>query len=354
VRQHEAVTITESPPDQGVPSPPAAPGARATLLLIALGAVAAGLALEFTAGADGIANPFLPVLVAAALLDSVLGHLIGRRHPGHPLARVLQVAGLLGGAVVLTGGYANAALFGPLPDSGATLALWLSRWLWVPASAVSMLGLLLLFPDGRLPSPRWRTAAALAAVGPALLALVYATLPFTETVWQDVSVENALAVLPTGASDALNVVAHAGWVFGVAVGSAAVVVRRRRAVGAERARYRLVVVPAVLLPPALVASWLTEIGGLAEMVVATWLAIAVTVAMLRHRMFDLDVVVNRAAVHALLVLSLFGAYVTIVALVSEVVGGDVSWPAGAVAALVVAAVTGPLLSRLRTGVDRLM
>jgi two-component system, NarL family, sensor kinase len=90
------------------------------------------------------------------------------------------------------------------------------------------------------------------------------------------------------------------------------------------------------------------------MVVAIALAVTVTVSMLRHRMFDLDVVVNRAAVHGLLVVSLFGAYVTVVALVSEVIDGDAAWPAGAVAAVVVAALTGPLLSRLRTGVDRLM
>ncbi len=68
-------------------------------------------------------------------------------------ARVLQASGLLGAVVVLLGGCADAALFGPMPDAGAALLLWGSRWLWVPASAVASLGLL---PDGRLPSPRWR------------------------------------------------------------------------------------------------------------------------------------------------------------------------------------------------------
>jgi signal transduction histidine kinase len=84
------------------------------------------------------------------------------------------------------------------------------------------------------------------------------------------------------------------------------------------------------------------------------LAVTVTLAMLRHRMFDLDVVINRAVVHGLLVVSLFGAYVSVVAVVSELVGGGVAWPAGAIAAVVVAALTGPLLARLRTGVDRVM
>jgi two-component system, NarL family, sensor kinase len=348
------VTLTGSRPDQAVPPHPGARRASPALLLVTLGAVAIGASLEISAGADRIVNPFLPVIAGTAVLDGVLGHLVGRRYAGHPVARVLAVAGLLGAVVVLAGGWANAALFGPLPDDGATLALWISRWLWVPSTAVAGLGLLLLFPDGRLPSPRWRTAAALSALGPLLLTVHFATLPFADTVWRDVPVENPLAVIPRGASLALEAVAYPAWVLGVAVGSAAVVVRRHRAVGGARERYRLVVVPAVLLPVALLAGAVTEVGGLAEMVVAVWLAVAVTVAMLRHRMFDLDVVVNRAAVHGLLVVSLFGAYVTVVALVSEVAGGDVSWPAGAVAAVVVAVVTGPLLSRLRTGVDRLM
>ncbi len=344
------MTVTVSRPERTAPSRPAAVSA----LLLSLGALATGVALEFSAGGDRIVNPFLPVIAGSALLDAVLGHLVGRRHAGHRVALVLQAAGLLGAVVVLTSGYANAALFGPLPEAGATLALWLSRWLWVPATAVASLGLLLLFPDGRLPSARWRAAAVLAVLGPILLAVLFATLPFTETVWRSVPVENPLAVFPAGVHAVLEAVAYPAWVLGVGVGSAAVVVRRHRATGEDRRRYGLVVLPAALLPVAMLAGAVTEVGGVAELVVAAWLAVAVTVAMLRHRMFDLDVVVNRAAVHALLVVSLFGAYVTVVALVSDVVGGDVSWPAVVVAAVVVAALTGPLLTRLRAGVDRLM
>ena len=347
------VTATAHRADQDLRSAPDGARAPSALLLGTLGCIAGGVALELTSGPGRIVNPFLPVITGTAVLYAVLGHLVGRRYAGHPVARVLQLAGLLGAVVVLTGGLANAALFGPLPDHGATLTLWLSRWLWVPSSAVATLGLLLLFPTGRLPSPRWRTPAALAALGPVLLGLHFATLPFADTVWQEVPVENPLAI-PVAATAVLEAVAYPAWIASVAVGAAAVVVRRYRSVGAERRRYGPVLAPAVLLPLALVAAWFTPLGGAAEMVVATWLAVAVTVAMLRSRMFDLDVVVNRAVVHTMLVLSLFGAYVSVVALVSEVVGGDVSWPAGAVAAVVVAGLTGPLLSRLRAGVDRLM
>ena len=352
--QHEPVAVASPRADRGLDLPAPRAGTSPAILLVSLAAVAAGVVLEVVAGSGRIVNPFLPVIVATTLLDAVLGHLIARRYAGHPVARVLQLAGLLGAVVVLAGGHANAALFGPLPDAGATVTLWLSRWVWVPATALPALGLLLLFPDGRLPSPRWRPAAAVAVLGPLLLAVDFATLPFAVTVWRDVPVENPFAVVPPAGTAALEVVAYLAWIGGAAVGSAAVLLRRRRAPAAERPRYALVVGPAVLLPPALLAGWVFPAGGVAEMVVVTALAVTVTVSMLRHRMFDLDVVVNRAAVHGLLVVSLFGAYVTVVALASEVIGGDSAWPAGAVAAVVVAALTGPLLSRLRTGVDRLM
>ena len=352
--QHDPVAVAAPRADRGADLLASRAGTAPALLLATLGAVALGVAFEFLSGAGRIVNPFLPVIVATTLLDAVLGYLIARRYAGHPVARVLQVAGLLGAVVVLAGGHANAALFGPLPDGGAAWTLWLSRWLWVPATSVAALGLLLLFPDGRLPSPRWRPAAAFAAVGPALLALDFATLPFGVTVWQPVPVENPFAVVPPDVTAVLEAVAYPAWVAGAAMGAAAVVVRRHRAGPDERPRFALVLGPAVLLPIALLASWLTPVGGVAEMVAVIALAVTVTVSMLRHRMFDLDVVVNRAAVHGLLVLSLAGAYVTVVALVSEAIGGDAAWQAGAVAAVVVAALTGPLLTRLRTGVDRLM
>lgn len=239
------------------------------MLLATVGAVTIGLALEFSAGPARVVNPFLPVIVGTALLDAVLGHLIARRHAGHPVARTLRLAGLLGAAVVLAGGHANAALFGPLPDAGAVATLWLSRWLWVPATALASLGLLLLFPDGHLPSPRWRLAAAFAAIGPLLMVVDFATLPFADSVWQEVPVTNPVAALRPDPFATLGPVAQVAWVLGATVGATAIVVRWRGAVGAERHRYALVIGPAVLLPPALLVGWLLPAGGIAEMVVAT-------------------------------------------------------------------------------------
>jgi two-component system NarL family sensor kinase len=352
--QHGRVTVTAPPADLGRRSGLLGTARPPVPLLATVGVLAAGFGLELSSGPGRIVNPFLPVIAGSALLYGVLGHLVAGRHAGHPIARLLQLAGLLGAAVVLAGGHANAALFGPLPGTGAAVTLWISRWLWIPTTVAASIGLLLLFPDGRLPSARWRPAALVAALGPLLLTIHFATLPFADSVWQPVPLSNPVAPLPPGAGSVLQGLAHGAWVLAAAIGSAAVVTRWHRAGPTGRRRFTLVLWPAVLLPPALLASALFPAGGLAEMAVATALPVTVTVAMLRHRMFDVDVVVNRAVVHALLVVSLFGAYVSVMAVASELVGGDVSWPAGAVAAVVVAALAGPLLTRLRAGIDRLL
>ena len=313
------------------------------------GALLAGLLLEALATDPGrIHNPFLPVIVGSAVLYGSLGHLVARRHPAHPVARVLAATGLMAGLTVLAGGHANAALFGPLSDVGATGTLWFSRWTWVPLLGLQAVALPLAFPDGRLPSPRWRVAAGFALAGPVLLAVVWATVPFSWSLWQAVPVENPLALDP--ASTALPERIAAVWsVAGSAVAATALVVRHRRG---DR-RVGLVLVPAVLMPPALATSLLGP-TGLPEMVVGIALAVTVTWAMLRHRVLDVDILVNRALVYGLLAASLIGAYVAVVALTAQAVGSTTSWFPGAVAAAVVAVVLGPLLQHLRAGVDRFL
>ncbi|SCF19674.1 Histidine kinase-, DNA gyrase B-, and HSP90-like ATPase [Micromonospora viridifaciens] len=313
-------------------------------------AAAAGLVLATAADEPGrIVNPFLPVMVGSSVLYGTLGHFVARRYPGHPVAVVLTAVGVVGGVTVLAGGHANAALFGPLPETGATASLWLSRWAWVVLLGLQSVGLLLAYPDGRLPSRRWWPAVGFAAAGPAALAAVSATTPFTESVWQPVPVENPLAVQPSPVVDAAYLVAGMWFVAGSAIAAAALFARYRQDAGA---RVGLVLIPAALMPPALLASEI-GLGGLAEVVVALMLAIAVTWSMLRHRVLDLDVLVHRGLIYALLVLSLIGAYVAVVTVTAQALGDWAPWVPGVLAAAVVAVSFGPLLQQLRTGIDRL-
>lgn len=330
-------------------------GPRVLAAVTACGLVA-GLALEASAGLDRIVNPFLPVIVIGSVLGGVLGVLVARRHPGHRVALVLQGIGLTGALMVLSGGYANAALFGPLPDTGAAWALWVSRWVWVPQLFLQTTALMLAFPDGRLPSIRWRPAAWAAVAGGLAFTLLVMTDPFSESVWRDVPVTNPVGVATDGGlAMVLGVGAPLAMVAGTGVAAAAVVVRHRRATGVERDRLGLVVVPAVLVPPALFLSlFVGDVGGIAEMLVVTGLAVTITWSMLRHGILDLDVVLNRAAVYGLAAASLLGLYVTVVVLAAQALGSRSSWVPGVVGAGVVAAFVGPLLHHLRRGVDRLL
>ncbi len=340
-------------------SSPRSPGARAhrpgLVLGVSLALLVAGLVLEVAAGSDRIANPFLPVIVLATLVASTLGQAVAARRPGHPVGQILQADGLCGAVIVLAGGHASAALAGELPAAGATVTLWLSRWLWVVLSGLQAVALPFAFPDGRLPTPRWRLLRYLALGAVLVFAAANMVTPFSQSVWRDVPVTNPVAVRAP--------LAGMVWLLGAvlfvtasAVAAAALVAKLRRAEGEMWQRLRWVATVGVLVPVSLALSLLSplgDIGGLAEMVVGTLFAGTLVVATLRHRMYDADVALNRALVYGLLLAALLGTYLFVVTVLGRV-AGEQSWLPAAVAAGVVAVAFSPLLHWLRRSVRALL
>jgi hypothetical protein len=327
------------------------PGAAASVALALTGGIvaASGGAL---AGDVGVFFVLMTLLIVAA---SVVGALVATRQPANPIGWILCGFSLFMGLAVLATGYAQVA-----PDDGARglgrIATWFSNWSFAALTALAVF-VLLLFPDGRLPSPRWRAVAWCGGVAATLLAVGTALYPGPMTDYPDVTnpfgVEGPLVHALLLAGEILTVPA-------LVLAVASVVVRYRRAGETARQQIKWLAVAgvftacsslvgaavAVLGPPA-VGYTLILLGMLA-------IPIAIGLAILRYRLYDVDLVISRSLTYAVVTILLAAAYAVLVlagqAVFSSLVGG--SNLAIAVSTLVVAALFLPLRRRVQAFVDR--
>jgi hypothetical protein len=238
------------------------------------------------------------------------------------------------------------------PGTLAELGAWATSTSWVPAVIVVLVLLPLLFPTGRPPTPRWRVVAWMGAAAGVLLFLSAAVAegPLENYAW----IDNPLGVAEVpGVVDAIGV---ALWFASAVAAAASLVVRFRRSRGVERQQLKWFTAAAGQLVLAFVVSFsLAEVIGdeASWAIIATAflaLGIAVAVGVLRHRLYDIDVVINRALVYGALTATLAATYLVVVLLVGLAVGR--SGFAVAVSTLAVAALFGPARSRIQATVDR--
>lgn len=297
-----------------------------------------------------------------ALVDRVLFHLppltfgpvgllIAIRRRGNPIAWILIALGL-GVAASATAGEAAKGDVGPI-------AVWL---LGVANSVGYVLyfalvgALLLVYPDGRLPSRRWWPAGALVAgwVGVALVTLMFApTIPH-----QPDPIPNPFGV-PEVLSQFAELLPNVILVLLIPLllaSVAAPIVRWRRSTGVERQQLELFVYAAsfVLLGYLLIVSGLPgPWSSLIDLAILA-LPVAIAVAVLRYRLYDIDVLIERTLVYGALSLTIALTYWLFVLVLQSalrpVTGG--SELAVAVSTLVTLALVQPLRSRIQRGVDR--
>ena len=239
---------------------------------------------------------------------------------------------------------------GALPAGEA--ALWLGSVLWLPAYFLLPTVLLLLAPDGRLPGDRWRPVLVGSVVLIALVTVVNATAPYSTT---DTTIPDQPPVTNPLHSGAVQ---HwLGWTpallaVAIVLALAAVVVRRRAAVGRERRQLDLVLLGALATVVLLVAGFLTPKPWFL-LVVALALVpypLALGVAAARHQLWNLDLVVRRSVVYGTLSVAVVAAYVVSIAALGGVLGRTTGAPL--VATAVVAVGAAPLVARLQRAVDR--
>ena len=280
------------------------------------------------------------------------GALILVRRPGNRIGWLLLATGLAVGTSALVQAYAKAG-----PDQpGVRLAAWISNWLWVTLGLLVVL-LLLVYPDGRLPSPRWRPLAWAAVIGYGLAALcsaLYPELPALPGSRNPTGLYGPAGQLVRVAFTVLN------WLLlpleVAALGSLLIRFRRSRGVVRQQLKwlaYGASLTLLVWLVP--LPGWLGRWQDAAGNLTAWALPAAIAVAVLRYRLYDIDRLINRTLVYGLLTALLGGAYAGAVLVLGQVFGGvgrdPPSW-AVAAATLAVAALFQPARRRVQQAVDR--
>jgi signal transduction histidine kinase len=209
-----------------------------------------------------------------------------------------------------------------------------------------------LFPDGRLPGPRWRVVGWAATAG-TLLAIAGWSLSADRT-GEFASGRNPLAVtwLPTGPMLGVGMTLFLGAFVASGI-SLAIRFRRSRAVERQQLRWFAAAagLAVVLLPAAFLLWYAISWAGVLAMVALTALPIACGVAILRYRLYDLDLVANRTVVYGALTVLLAAAYAATTLLLGTALGSGSAWVTAA-ATLVAAVAFRPLRARLQAIVDR--
>ena len=287
-----------------------------------------------------------------ALILSVVGALIVARDRRHLLAWLLLVDSLFLAVFNFSAQYAPLALgltSRQLSLPGGDLASWLASWTNVPGIVIGVVFLVLLFPDGRLPSRRWWPLAAagvLTAVVPTVvLAVGYWPLRGPALLTQEGEVP------PLGE---MFWIAFAGSLVLGAVSTVALVLRFRRAGAVERQQIKWFAYGAALSIPLSLFPEADPWGPYAELLGTVLLLAGLGVGILRYRLWDIDRLVNRTVVYGVVTVILGSAYALVVLVLGQAVGAGRS-PSSLVVAgttLVVAALFQPLRRRVQRAVDR--
>jgi hypothetical protein len=285
------------------------------------------------------------------------GAVLASRRPRHPVGWLLLGLGLSVSASGVADGYAPYGLLvrpGVLPAAGYA-ALSGPALL---AIAITCIGfILLLTPTGSLPSPRWRWWARVAATAPVVVLLAVTLLPHPlGPEYQSVVNPLGLGALEAPLQAAIGM-ALAVTVLGVLVAAASLAVRFRHARATERQQLRWVALAAavVALAAALVlAAMLTQtpaLFGWGLTLCAAILPLAISAAILRYRLYDLDRIISRTLAYGLLTVLLGGGYAGLVLGLGQLLGQDSSLVVAG-ATLAVAAAFQPARRRIQRAVDR--
>ena len=289
---------------------------------------------------------------------TAVGTLIAYERPDLPVGWLMLGFGMVASlSFLLTQYFVRGAITDPGSLPGTDLALSLAVHTWHPGFSLFILAFL-LFPDGRLLSPRWRIAAWItAALG--VTGVIFGMFEFQfQREWSPLYEEGSSPLFDDplrSIGDVVFGVTVLGLVLMFLVSAVSIFIRLRRSKGIVRQQMKWVAFAIILAPLALVGSLLLVGDGGLGVLVFPLIPISMAIAILRHRLFDIDRLIRRTIVYACLTASLAGLYYVAVVLGFEIViGNGESAPPIVVAAatLILAALFRPVRSRIQASVDR--
>jgi hypothetical protein len=312
------------------------------------------------------------LILAPFLAFTIVGALIASRRPENPIGWICLVAGLFWTLIALDDQYTayGLATTGVVPFPAAVVAL--SQWLWVPPVGLLSIYLILFFPDGRLPSRRWRPLAWFSGAVMALVSLAIALAPGPLPDLGGVRNPFGLEGYPWIA-DATNVI-PALLPLCTLASALSLVLRYRRSGSEQREQIKwiafagsfvglmslITVVSTLIFAPEFPDSTGTQplwLGVLQDVELLSFagIPVAVGIAVLRYRLYDIDVIINRTLVYGSLTATLIALYfggIVVLQRLFVLLTGQQSTLAVVASTLLIAALFNPLRRRIQSFIDR--
>jgi signal transduction histidine kinase len=319
-----------------------------TLFGLATAFVVLGIAFQLQRAVNGSLNGRRVLnessLVVPAVAFSVVGLVVARRRPDHPAGWMMLAIGLVWSLGV-----------GPQTPKGSTIE-WLTEGFWVPPFGLMGTHLLLRLPNGRLPSERWRFLSRLST---AAIAITMVGFLFDPEMKGNPISNRQLALLGL-----LGLILLAGCIIASIV---SLFVRRRRADAVERQQLRWIAAGGLTFLLTWTGSFVVDAvfgirdGTLASAVVGfatlcgyAAVPISIGFAILRYRLFEIDVVIRKAVIVAVLAVFFTAVYAVVVGVAGAAVGSRSTPALSFVAAALVAIGIQPVLARARRFADRVV
>jgi hypothetical protein len=300
-----------------------------------------------------VLNDVTYLLIGVAL--TLVGAFLSIKRSENLIGWIILGAGLSLSLVAFIEQYANLSITGVTQWPGTIAALWLLQWMWM-LPYVSLVLLLLFYPTGHLLSPRWRLVVSLSLVGYLALALLVAfgaTIEVSDPIGGDIAIPNPVGFLPAPGNSI--------FIFFTVVLFATLIaallglgLRYRRARGIEREQIKWLLFAGALFVVVMIFEILNvPWSGAASNLISLGIPLAIAIAILRYRLYDINVIIRRTTTYAvitgLLAVVYFASIVVLQQLLTPFTGeSDV---AVVLSTLLIAALFLPIRRRVQNIID---